>query len=304
MCSKDHRSLLLSKAQSCLYEELIRRTLQESEMADIAVSVSMGVMKPLLDKLPTLMGDQYKKLKGLWKVVSFLKRELSDMNTLLEMMDDADELNPQAKNWRKDIIEMSYNIEDYIDDFIVRVGEAGDNVGALRKASHQLRTFKDRCRLANQLQEIKTLVIEASERRKRYMLDQCIPSTTRVAVDPRLSVLYQKSESLVGIESQKDEIVRWVTDEEQQLKVMSIVGFGGLGKTTLGNEVYRETGNTFNCKAIVSVSQNLDIVKLLNSLMLQLGLQPYSHACVPQDLINNIIKHLKDKRYAILTLLE
>ncbi|KAG2576197.1 hypothetical protein PVAP13_6NG013431 [Panicum virgatum] len=65
------------------------------------VSVSMGVMKPVLEKLTTLMGDEYKKLKGLRKVVTFLQRELSDMDALLEKMDLADELDPQANNWRK-----------------------------------------------------------------------------------------------------------------------------------------------------------------------------------------------------------
>ncbi|TVU43777.1 hypothetical protein EJB05_10270, partial [Eragrostis curvula] len=282
-------------------------------MADIAVSVSMGVMKPLLGKLAMLMGDEYKKLKGLRKEVSFLNRELSDMNALLKKMDEADELDPQAQNWRKDIIDMSYDIEDYIDDFMDRIGEARDKVGVLRKASHYLRTFKDRRRLASQFQDIKTLVIEAGDRRKRYMLDQCITSTTHVVVDPRLSVLYQKSASLVGIDSQKEAIVKWVMDEGQELEVMSIVGFGGLGKTTLVNEVYREVGGKFSCKALVSVSkkpdiikllnsllQGIDIIKLLNSLRLQLGLQPYSHDCEPQDLINSIREHLQGMRSLII----
>jgi hypothetical protein len=272
-------------------------------MAGIAVTATMGAMKTVLGKLATLMDDKYKKVKGLREEVEFLNRELDDMNALLEKMDEADELDPQAKKWRKDIIEMSYDIEDYIDDFTCRIGEAGDDVGVLRKVLHRLKTFKDRWHIASQIQKIKAKVIEASERRKRYMIDQCIRSTTRVIVDPRLQALYQKSESLVGVDSQKEVIVRWVMDEGQQLKVMSIVGFGGLGKTTLANEVYREVGGKFNCKAIVSISQNPDILKLLNSLMLQLGLHPYSHACEAQDLINNIIKHLQDKRYAILMLI-
>ncbi|CAO2200289.1 unnamed protein product [Urochloa humidicola] len=75
--------------------------------AAAVVSVSMGVMKPVLAKLATLMGDEYKKIKGLRKKVTFLQRELRDMDALLEKMDSADELDPQAKNWRKDIIEMS-----------------------------------------------------------------------------------------------------------------------------------------------------------------------------------------------------
>lgn len=72
------------------------------------VSVSMGVMKPVLAKLATLVGDEYKKLKGLRKEVAFLMRELRDMDAVLEKMDNADELDPQAQNWRKDIVEMSY----------------------------------------------------------------------------------------------------------------------------------------------------------------------------------------------------
>ncbi|TVU43787.1 hypothetical protein EJB05_10281 [Eragrostis curvula] len=265
--------------------------------ASIAVSVSMGAMKPLLEKLATLMGDKYKKLKGLRKEVNFLMCELADMKNLLERMDSADELDPQAKNWRKDIIDMSYDIEDYIDDFMSRVGQAGDEVGILQKASHSLKTFKDRYRIANQIKKIKAKVIQASERRKRYMLDQSIFSTSPVTVDPRLSTLYVESASLVGIDSQKKEIVRWaITNEEQELKVMSIVGFGGLGKTTLANEVYREVGGKFSCKAFVSVSQKPDIIKLLNSLRLQLGLQPYSHDCELQDLINSIREHLQGMR--------
>ena len=86
------------------------------------------------------------------------------MEALLEKMDLADELDPQAKNWRKDIIEMSYDIEDRIDDFMQRVGQADNKVGILRKASKYLRTFEDRRRLANQFDQIKTKVMEASER--------------------------------------------------------------------------------------------------------------------------------------------
>lgn len=37
--------------------------------AGIVVSVSMGVMKPVLEKLSTLMGDEYRKIKGLRKEV-------------------------------------------------------------------------------------------------------------------------------------------------------------------------------------------------------------------------------------------
>ncbi|TVU43478.1 hypothetical protein EJB05_09953, partial [Eragrostis curvula] len=271
-------------------------------MAALAVSVTMGVMRPVLDKLGILMSDEYKKLKGLQEEVSFLKHELSEMAALLEKMEKAEELDAQAKHWRKDILELSYDIEDHIDDFMDNVGEPGDKVGILQKASHYLRTFKDRRRLANDFKKMKSQVIEASERRKRYMLDQCISNTSLVVVDPRLSALYKESASLVGIESEREDLIKWLLDEEQQLKVMSIVGFGGLGKTTLANEVYREVGAQFNRKAFVSVSLKPDWIRLLNSILSQLEQQDEKaspHGC-EMEIINNIRKCLQDKRYVII----
>ncbi|CAO2190150.1 unnamed protein product [Urochloa humidicola] len=132
------------------------------------------------------------------------------------------------------------------------------------------------------------------------MLDQSISVIAPVADDPRLLTTYKESSSLVGINAQKHELANWAMDKEQQLKVMAIVGFGGLGKTTLANEVYREVGGKFDCKAFVSVSQKPEIIGPFNSLLSQLGLCPYSHACQVQDLINNIREHLQDKRYYII----
>ncbi|TVU43480.1 hypothetical protein EJB05_09955, partial [Eragrostis curvula] len=257
-------------------------------MTGVAVSVTMGVMKPVLANLGVLMGDEYKKLKGLRKKVSFLERELRAINALLEKMDASDELDPQAKEWRKDIIEMSTS-KTTSTTLWTTLGKPLTRWGSSEKLHRR--------RLGNQFQEIKTLVMEASERRMRYKLDECISNTIPVAVDPRLSALYKESESLVGINSQKEVLVKWVTDEGQQLKVLSIVGFGGLGKTTLANEVYREVGAPFNCKAFIPVSSKPDMKRLLNSMLSQLGQQceNTSHFC-EMDLINSIRKSLQDKR--------
>jgi molybdopterin-guanine dinucleotide biosynthesis protein len=40
----------------------------------------------------------------------------------------------------------------------------------------------------------------------------------------------------------------------RQLKVFSVVGFGGLGKTTLANVIYRKLEGQFQYRAIISVS--------------------------------------------------
>nr|CAB3479657.1 unnamed protein product [Digitaria exilis] len=267
-------------------------------MAEIIVSASIGVMNQLLAKLTILMSDEYKKFMGLHKEVSFLKYELSATKALLEKMDNADELDPQAKNWRRDIIDMTYDIEDYIDDFMHQASEASDKVGILQKASHSLRAIKDRYRIANQIQEIKSRVLQASERRMRYKVDERISNPISTSIDPRLLALYKESTNLVGIDKQNEHLVNLIRDGGQQLKVVSIVGFGGLGKTTLANEVYREVKGQFNCNLFVSISQNPDMTRLLSGVLSQqLHLPPPSYACEVTDLIDMLRGYLQDKRY-------
>ncbi|CAO2182665.1 unnamed protein product [Urochloa humidicola] len=56
-------------------------------------------------------------------------------------------------------------------------------------------------------------------------------------------------------------------DSDTRLKVFSIVGFGGLGKTTLAMEVCRRLEGEFQHQALVSVSQAFDRAKDLKGLL-------------------------------------
>ncbi|CAL5003312.1 unnamed protein product [Urochloa decumbens] len=265
----------------------------------VLVSASMGVMNSLLGKLATLMGEKYAKLKDVRKQVAFLHEELSSMGALLEDLADMEGLDNQTKQWRNKVREMSYDIEDCLDDFMRRVGGSNDGKGLLRR----LKKLRARHQLANQIQELKTRVQEASARRVRYKLDDCKSRPGNVAVDPRITALYMESSRLVGIDGPKEEVINLLTKQVddapvQELRVVSIVGFGGLGKTTLANEVYGKLGENFACKAFVSVSQRPDMMVLLKSLVTQI-LGPGVDTCELNGLIDNLRKYLQDKRYLV-----
>jgi cytidylate kinase len=68
-----------------------------------------------------------------------------------------------------------------------------------------------------------------------------------------------------------EKLSEWLTgDGEPRLRVVSVVGSRGIGKTTLAKELYRRLGWQFDCRAFARLSQKPDM-RLLTSMLLQVG---------------------------------
>ena len=90
--------------------------------------------------------------------------------------------------------------------------------------------------------------------------------------DPRKDPLYLDDANVVGIESPKDESIGWLVEGSPHHTVVSVVGMGGLGKTsTLTKKVYdhQRVRGHFDCHAWISVSQSYKIEDLLRSIIKQ-----------------------------------
>ncbi|VAH23121.1 unnamed protein product [Triticum turgidum subsp. durum] len=104
-----------------------------------------------------------------------------------------------------------------------------------------------------------------------------------------------------------DDRVKQVTtllmDGSMELKVVPIVGSGGLGKTTLAMEVYRKIGlgGDFQCRGFVSVSRTLDLEKLLKDILSQIDKDAYGNSkrWEKEQLIRETKQILTGKRYFI-----
>ncbi|VAH23549.1 unnamed protein product [Triticum turgidum subsp. durum] len=263
------------------------------------VSATIGVMRPLLGKLAALAGEEYSKLKGVKKQASFLEKELSAMNAALEKMELMDELDPVARDWRDHVREMSYDMENCIDDFVRQFGGGHAKQGFIKKTARRLKMLGQRHRIADRMEELKILALEANERRIRYKIDECNHNSSFVAIDPRVSAIYVEAAGLVGIDGPRKELVNLLTCTKENLKVVSIVGFGGLGKTTLAKQVYDEIRGHFGHTAFVSVSQRPNMIGLLNRIQLKLGMDRSSLAYEVQDIIDDLREYLTHKRYLI-----
>ncbi|TVU31426.1 hypothetical protein EJB05_23110, partial [Eragrostis curvula] len=270
-------------------------------MKGAMVSVATGAMNSVLDKLTTLLGKEFSWLhNGVKRDIAFLKHELSCMNALLEKVADMDVIDPQMKDWRNQVREMAYDIEDCIDSYMLQQRNSGI-MSFFRDYIQRVMELVGHHGVAQQIKELKDRIVEASHRRKRYKLDTEVdPRTT--SIDPRLPALYVESSDLVGIDIPRENLIKLLDDGEPALKVISIVGFGGLGKTTLAKEAYKKIFVKFDCHALVSVSQKPDVRKILWSILSQVRNPNYANTnpCDEEWLINALRGFFKHKRYFII----
>jgi hypothetical protein len=269
-------------------------------------SALSGVITSVISKLTTLLGEEYAKLKRVQREVNFMRDELSSMNALLQRLAEVDSvLDVQTNEWRRQVKEMTYDIEDFIDDFMHRIDHNGtaDSGSLIHRVVQNLKSLKAHHKIANQIQELKARVEEASKRRLRYKIDErALEFSTATAIDLRLPSLYAEPEGLVGIDRQKDDLTRMVMEGEgtsvELLKVIPIVGPGGLGKTMLANEVYRELEGNFQCRAFVFLSQQPDTKKILRNILSHVSQKECANMEMwdEEKLINSIREFLKNKR--------
>ena len=155
------------------------------------------------------------------------------------------------------------------------------------------------CRIATYLRDIKRRVIEVRERREVYKIDGA--GARPDAVDPRLLAHYTKVTELVGIDDARDDLIKVLTDgseaSKQHGRVISIVGCGGLGKTTLANVVYLKIRAQFDCWAFVSVSQTPDMRRLFRGILSGLGKYINEETLDVKHFIDAIRKFLQAKTY-------
>ncbi|CAD6226200.1 unnamed protein product [Miscanthus lutarioriparius] len=235
------------------------------------MDLATGATNTLLPKLVELVIGEYKLQKGVKEEIKELEQELTSMTAALCKVAEQppDQLEEQVKDWASDVRELSYDIEDKVDTFMLCGKEQGHtnpfslNEGLIGKANDLYKKAKTNHQIHDVVKDIIEKVKKVAERCDRYKVDNIAASPAMVPVDPLLE---------------------------------------GLGKTTLANSLLQEFKENFDCHIFVLISLNPDIMMIFKNILLQLN----DKKCVNKDepwemkqLIDRIIELLKDRRYNI-----
>ncbi|KAL3727042.1 hypothetical protein ACJRO7_031877 [Eucalyptus globulus] len=181
------------------------------------------------------------------------------VKTIQTMLLDAEKKqwdSEQVKLWLMRLKDVLYDAQDLLDD--VATEDLRRKVTPGNKMSKAVRFFFSK---SNQLaQPYKKLDWIAKDR--EFRLEEHRSEATVAIVRRRTTDSFVRKEEIIGRQSDEREIIKSLLDSssEESVSIVSIVGMGGLGKTTLARLAYNDdkVRNYFELKMWVCVSDVFD----------------------------------------------
>ncbi|XBI34407.1 hypothetical protein VPH35_120218 [Triticum aestivum] len=280
-------------------------------MVETVLSMARSMLGVVVSLAASAAAAEMSLIMGVRKDIWFIKDELETMQVFLVVAERIKNKDMLLKVWAKQIRDLSYNIEDCLDEFMLHVGS--------QSLSWRLIKLKDRRRIAMQIRELKSRVEEVSNRNIRYNLIKTEASNIleidSYTDDVRTHLANNIDEAeLVGFSKPKEQLIQLMDVETKDgpAKVICLVGMGGLGKTTLARKTYESKEGivkNFSCCAWITVSQSFLRIEILKDMIRQLlGCESLKKclkeiegkAAQVEDFARYLKKELKDKRYFLI----
>ncbi|KAF7092521.1 hypothetical protein CFC21_094998 [Triticum aestivum] len=230
-------------------------------MEAVAAAAATSFVEWMVPKLFDFLHANHELRKNLKNDIIYIKHEFAMISAVIKDDDSRGGCRSSSEEahtvWINIVRDLAHAIEDCIDRFMHSVTMADSEKGRLSQAVHRVKTVKARSKFAAEIRTLKNRSEDASKLREKYSNNNSSNSSPRWSLsseqtDAPTAVQdddddTHSSASIgvpVGIDGPRGELMDLI-QQEQQLKVITIVGFHGMGKTLLANHVY-------NSKAIES----------------------------------------------------
>ncbi|RWR75240.1 putative disease resistance protein [Cinnamomum micranthum f. kanehirae] len=229
-----------------------------------------AVVSFVVERLGNLLIEEAQLLRGVHDEVRLIERELRRMQCFLKDADEKQKGDARVRNLVAEIRVVSYDADDIIDTFILSEAakiarwRRGVLVGCL--SLQQISELKTRYKVGKEIRQIKLKIAEISNCLVNYGIkdinDQAGGQDARLGGRRRLNAMFEEKD-VVGFEEDMTKLKERLIKGESRRSVISLVGMGGTGKTTLAKKIYHDVRNDFDCNAFIYLSQQYAIKDVL-----------------------------------------
>ncbi|XP_044508353.1 putative disease resistance protein RGA1 [Mangifera indica] len=273
-------------------------------MAETIVSVIAG---ELLSKVMSLTSN---KISFGWGVKNDVQELAGTLTTIKVVLLDAEEKqtqNEKLRVWLEKLKEVCYDVEDVLDEIEVKdlCKQVMNGQSISRKVRHFFSSSNPivfHFRLGHKIKEINKRLAKIATEKDDFNLTEKIYSNNILAWE-RETHSFVRASDVIGRDKDKEEVMKILlcpSDGHENVSVISIVGIGGLGKTTLAKLVYNDdkVSDYFKLKMWICVSDEFSLKRLLIDIINSTIGQKYNHMSMDQlqTILHDIIR---DKKYLL-----
>ncbi|XVE63835.1 hypothetical protein DITRI_Ditri07aG0052800 [Diplodiscus trichospermus] len=265
-------------------------------MAEAAVSFMVERLAGILEEIDfqTNVRDEVVRLQD----------ELLRMRCFLRDADAKQDDDERVRNWVSDIRNVAYDAEDIIDRFILKI-DSMKKKNSIKRYASIFKDWKHRSKIADELKAIQRRILDVSESRDKYgikNIGEGISAAMERLRKQRKSSPRGEEKDIVGLDDNIAKLVTQLVQTEDQWHAISIVGMGGIGKTTLAKKVYNhgDIQARFPTRAWVYVSQEFSTRDILHAIIKQVATTSRNLERLQEEELEEILyEHLLKKRYLV-----
>ncbi|XP_050263443.1 disease resistance protein RGA2-like [Quercus robur] len=241
----------------------------------MADSILYGVAQKIIESLGS---STLQRVGSIWGVKDELEKIKNTVLTIQVVLQDAEEQqiqNHQVKHWLMKLREVVFDADDLLSEFSTHV--LRQNVMQGSKMTKKVRDFFSssnqfafRFKMARKIKAVRERLNDIAEDRINFQLVER-PSETAVETRERETHSFVREEDVIGREEDKKAIIGQLLDfdVEENVSFISIVGIGGLGKTTLVQYIYNDekVKAYFELQMWVCVSDDFDVKTIAEKIL-------------------------------------
>ncbi|KAI0519477.1 hypothetical protein KFK09_006925 [Dendrobium nobile] len=249
-----------------------------------------AIVLSLIKSIASIIADTaLTRLTSLKSTLSEVHSRLEHIKSIFEVMsgslkdiDEMNDYNHAVVAWRKQVIDVAYEVEDIVDkySYLTRERHQKDFKGVFYKVIHVSRDARTWYQTAFHLKKLETKLENLTNMRNQFGINTCQGMTIGNNSNDGTGQISRFAESshfkleneIIGIEENRNLIENWLADNETSQYVIAVWGMAGVGKTTLATNVYnrQKKDDRFSSFAWISVTQTYNINDLLRNIILEL----------------------------------
>ncbi|GMN52874.1 hypothetical protein TIFTF001_022011 [Ficus carica] len=234
-------------------------------MAEVLVATKLAeaVLSQVVERIAELLIHEAASLRGVGNDVENLQNELKYMKSFLKDADRKQEQDERVRLWITEVRDVASEIEDSIEIYISKVCSSYIKLFHLRKLRTKLSTINDKLRSIREKTQTYQIQFGSGDEGTNSLRN-----LIRSYPDDEEDDIIMLKDTIAALKSQLMAL-------ENRRCVVSVVGMGGLGKTTLAKKVYNDADvkKHFDCCAWVFLSQQYVMKEVLSEILIQVGFQ-------------------------------